>query len=242
MSAVKSRKSQAARSAPAARQTTRPRVVINLCADDDLKQPVDCLFLKRTLRAVAKKLNLQRLELNVVVIGDQAMAALHEQFSGIKGTTDVLTFDLSDGDDPSELEAQGEIYICLDEAERRAAELGHGTEKELLLYATHGLLHLLGYDDHGDREYRRMHRREDELLQSLGLGKVFARGAWEGAAQGPGAAGKGKAGVRKSAATKSVSKTRAATKKKSTARAASKAAGKRSTRSAGKNRETARRA
>jgi probable rRNA maturation factor len=45
---------------------------------------------------------------------------------------------------------------------------------ELALYVTHGILHLAGYDDHRAADFRRMHAREDELLQNLGLGRVFA--------------------------------------------------------------------
>jgi len=37
----------------------------------------------------------------------------------------------------------------------------------------HGLLHLLGHDDHNVRSAGRMHRRENQLLTELGFGKVF---------------------------------------------------------------------
>src|SRR5437870_1052559 len=36
-------------------------------------------------------------EVRVRVVGDAAMAAAHEKFGGVAGTTDVLTFDLSEG-------------------------------------------------------------------------------------------------------------------------------------------------
>ena len=45
--------------------------------------------------------------------------------------------------------------------------------KELALYTVHGLLHLLGYNDAKPADARRMHHREDELLQKLGIGAVF---------------------------------------------------------------------
>jgi probable rRNA maturation factor len=47
-------------------------------------------------------------------------------------------------------------------------------DREVLLYAIHGMLHLLGHDDKTARGYRTMHRTEDELLTELGLGPVFA--------------------------------------------------------------------
>jgi probable rRNA maturation factor len=68
---------------------------------------------------------------------------------------------------------EGEVYICLDEARRRAEAMEHSVFNELLLYATHGLLHLIGYDDHDAADHRRMHAREDELLTAIGVGAIF---------------------------------------------------------------------
>ncbi|HQL55899.1 MAG TPA: rRNA maturation RNAse YbeY [Phycisphaerae bacterium] len=43
----------------------------------------------------------------------------------------------------------------------------------MALYVVHGILHLAGYDDHTARDFERMHAREDQLLERLGLGPVF---------------------------------------------------------------------
>ncbi len=109
--------------------------------------------------------------ISIAIVGDAEMSRLHRQYKGIAGPTDVLTFDLREAtSEPIE----GDIVICFDEARRQATARGHDVKLELLLYALHGLLHLMGYDDHDVRDYRRMHRREDELLQRAGLGAVFA--------------------------------------------------------------------
>jgi probable rRNA maturation factor len=112
-------------------------------------------------------------ELTLAVVDDARMAELHEQYCGESGTTDVLTFDLRER--PNEPPA-GDIVICLDEAARQAAERGHATRVEVLLYALHGLLHLLGYDDHTPAEHAAMHRREDALLSAIGVGPVYEAG------------------------------------------------------------------
>jgi ssRNA-specific RNase YbeY (16S rRNA maturation enzyme) len=39
----------------------------------------------------------------------------------------------------------------------------------------HGVLHLLGYDDHGRAAAARMHAKEDEMLGEMGYGTVYAR-------------------------------------------------------------------
>ncbi|MCE2967612.1 MAG: rRNA maturation RNase YbeY [Phycisphaerales bacterium] len=114
-------------------------------------------------------------EVRIRIIADAAMAEAHERYSGVPGTTDVLTFDLAEG-----MAAQGEpfdvdILLCIDEASRQAAARGHAVRDELLLYAVHALLHCLGENDHDEHDAARMHAREDRTLSALGLGPVYAR-------------------------------------------------------------------
>ena len=115
-----------------------------------------------------------RARLSVVIVEDDEMAQLHEQYTGVAGTTDVLTFDMGEPDGSGrEPAVEGDIIVCLDEARRQAERRGHPAHHELLLYAVHGLLHLLGEDDHDNDSYQRMHAREDALLEQLGIGRLF---------------------------------------------------------------------
>jgi probable rRNA maturation factor len=111
-------------------------------------------------------------EISIVIVGDRRMSALHKTFMNIAGPTDVLTFPIDE--DSRGNVTSGEIYICLPEAKRQAKSLGIPVKNELLLYAIHGILHLLDYDDRTDRGYRAMHLLEDQLLTQLGVGPVFS--------------------------------------------------------------------
>lgn len=112
-------------------------------------------------------------EVRVRVVDDVEMAAAHEQYSGVAGTTDVLTFDLRE--DPSSGEPlDTDILVCMDEARRQAADRGIAPERELLLYVLHGVLHCLGYDDHDEAVHRAMHAEEDRVLEAIGVGRTFA--------------------------------------------------------------------
>jgi probable rRNA maturation factor len=113
-------------------------------------------------------------ELSLALVNDRRMAALHEQFMGIPGPTDVLTFPL-DEDDRGNVTA-GEVVVCVPEARRQAKERGVDVERELLLYALHGMLHLCGYDDRTTPAFRTMHATEDRILTQLGVGPVFNPG------------------------------------------------------------------
>ena len=90
---------------------------------------------------------------------------------GVLGPTDVLTFPLET--DATGHTISGEIVVCVPEARRRARENGIPLEREVLLYALHGMLHLIGYDDRTDAGFAKMHRMEDDILTKLGVGPVF---------------------------------------------------------------------
>lgn len=112
-------------------------------------------------------------ELSIVVVNDNRIEELNEQFLNHKRTTDCLSFDLSEGNHPAarmfELIVNGEM------AARQADLRGHSGEAELTLYITHGLLHNFGFDDATPDQARKMHEAEDKILQQLGYGSVYNR-------------------------------------------------------------------
>ena len=109
-------------------------------------------------------------EIRVRLVDDLEMARAHEAHCGVPGTTDVITFDM--GSTAAEVDV--DLLVCVDEARRQAATRGHHLERELLLYVVHGVLHCLGHDDHDPEEAAAMHRREDVILESIGVGRVYA--------------------------------------------------------------------
>lgn len=71
-------------------------------------------------------------------------------YLGHEGATDVLAFDDGDLDPETGRMHLGDIAVSLDTAARVAAETGMRFEEEAVLYALHGLLHLLGMRDGTD--------------------------------------------------------------------------------------------
>ncbi|PWH05553.1 rRNA maturation RNase YbeY [Brachybacterium endophyticum] len=97
-------------------------------------------------------------ELSILFIDESAMEQLHIQWMDEPGPTDVLSFpmdELSPGseDAPAPEGLLGDIAICPTVAASRAASAGHSAIEEMLLLATHGMLHLMGYD-HAEEEER----------------------------------------------------------------------------------------
>lgn len=105
------------------------------------------------------------LDVDVILVSDRALAALHAQFLGDPSPTDVMAFDLgAEGGSPG-----AEIYVSVDCARRVARTRGVSAERELLLYVVHGALHLCGFDDHSGGERKRMRAAEARVLGALGL-------------------------------------------------------------------------
>jgi probable rRNA maturation factor len=129
-------------------------------------------FLRRGLRAAHAILRPALRDLSLALVGDRRMAELHGRFMHVARPTDVLTFPLET--DSRGRTTAGEVVVCVPVAERRARAEGIPLERELLLYALHGMLHLAGFDDRTDRDFAAMHRTEDDILTRLGVGPVFS--------------------------------------------------------------------
>lgn len=108
-------------------------------------------------------------EIDVAVVGDEQIRQLNRRHLKRDAVTDVLAFPYR----PRRDGLRGEVVINADAALREAADREHGPEDEALLYVVHGLLHLLGYDDHDEQEAERMHRREVEILRDCGRTVTF---------------------------------------------------------------------
>jgi probable rRNA maturation factor len=128
--------------------------------------PLDAAWLGRVARRAVTAIGAEAAAITVVVVDDKRIAALHNEWLGIPGPTDVLTFDLSAGAGQG---LAGDIVVSVETARRVARELGWQARHELAYYVVHGLLHLAGEDDGTRGERRRMRRRERVVMAAAGL-------------------------------------------------------------------------
>jgi probable rRNA maturation factor len=110
-----------------------------------------CLKLPRRKSSVLSTLP----EVNVILVSDRRITAIHARFMNEPGPTDVITFQ------------HGEVFISTETAKRQAREFGTTLEDELRLYIAHGLLHLHGYDDKSPAGAAEMKRTQEKLVVSL---------------------------------------------------------------------------
>ena len=115
-------------------------------------------------------------DVDVLVVDDAAIRRLNGRHRGVGRRTDVLAFPLQAPGIPSPL--VGQIVISAETARRQARRLKVPLATELDLLVTHGVLHLVGYDDRDPVEARLMHERERAIL-SAGRRRPPAR-LWQG--------------------------------------------------------------
>ncbi|PYN32636.1 MAG: rRNA maturation RNase YbeY [Candidatus Rokuibacteriota bacterium] len=115
-------------------------------------------------------------DVDVLVVDDPAIKRLNRAHRGVDRRTDVLAFPLETPGTPSPL--VGQIVISAETARRQARRLEVALATELDLLVTHGVLHLVGYDDRDPIEARLMHERERAIL-STGRRQPPAR-LWRG--------------------------------------------------------------
>ena len=116
-------------------------------------------------------------EVSVTFTDNEKIRALNKKFRGVDRATDVLSFPLFDYTGEQEeppvdefVGMLGDIVISLEQAEKQAAEYGHGFEREAAFLAVHSMLHLLGYDhETGEEDEADMRRRQSEILANMGL-------------------------------------------------------------------------
>jgi probable rRNA maturation factor len=94
--------------------------------------------------------------LSVALVDDARIASLNQRLLGQEGYTDVIAFEAEAG--------EGEVIISIEAAARQAEELGHGLTEELRYLMSHGVLHVLGWDDSTPELRAAMLRRQDEAL------------------------------------------------------------------------------
>ena len=106
---------------------------------------------------------------DVILIDDKFMKELNQKYTKRKGTTDVLSFSMREGEaDVTEYPSLGDVYVSLDQAKRQAGQYDVDFEEEVARLVAHGILHLLGYD-HADKSAAKvMKKTEETYVKKLG--------------------------------------------------------------------------
>lgn len=98
-------------------------------------------------------------DINIIFCSDNYILDVNLKYLQHDYFTDIITFDYCEGSVLS-----GDLFISIDSVRDNADFYGTEFTDELNRVIVHGLLHLIGYDDHSDSEQKLMRSKEDYYL------------------------------------------------------------------------------
>lgn len=117
------------------------------------------LLTKRWLKLVAEAEHRNIGDINIIFCSDPYILDINIQYLQHDYYTDIITFDYCEGDVLS-----GDLFISIDSVRDNSSEFSSSFNDELNRVIVHGLLHLIGYDDHKDEDITVMRSKEDFYL------------------------------------------------------------------------------
>ena len=99
-------------------------------------------------------------DINIIFCSDNYILDVNMRYLQHDYFTDIITFDYCEGKTLS-----GDLFISIDSVRENALEYGAEFDDELHRVMVHGLLHLIGYDDHTPEEAKIIHDKEDYYLK-----------------------------------------------------------------------------
>ena len=134
---------------------------------------IDQKFLRRVISHLIRQLlGLNSFRVRIALLDPEKMAKLNEEFLQHHGSTDVISFDYKQGYEEENvhgMQMYGEIFISLGDAVVQAKTFKTTWQQELTRYIAHGMLHLLGYDDHIPAKRKVMKQAENLLVRNLSM-------------------------------------------------------------------------
>ena len=115
-------------------------------------------WLKAVAEAECKRVG----EIGIIFCSDPYLLEVNRKYLGHDYYTDIITFDYCEGDLLS-----GDLFISVDTVRDNAAFYGVAFAEELHRVIVHGVLHLIGYDDHSDADTAAMRTAENRALALL---------------------------------------------------------------------------
>lgn len=128
-------------------------MIIDFLNETNSATPEALELVEKVLQFVAQKEGVSDdAELSVSFVTNEEIQEINRTYRNKDAVTDVISFAMQEQGDGEiaivgdETLLLGDIIISVDRAQEQAADYGHSFDRELAFLATHGLLHLLGYD------------------------------------------------------------------------------------------------
>ncbi|MCM1056164.1 MAG: rRNA maturation RNase YbeY [Firmicutes bacterium] len=125
-------------------------------------------------------------QVTLVITDNEGIREMNRESRGIDRETDVLSFPNVDFEqegffridedreadyfDPDTGELiLGDIMISADKVRQQALEYGHSLRREFAFLVAHSMFHLCGYDHVEEQAAERMEKKQEKVLEQLGI-------------------------------------------------------------------------
>ena len=128
-------------------------------------------YLEEYIKYVTKEENIENAIFNIIFVTNEEIHEINKTYRGVDRKTDVISFALEDNDklENPGIRVLGDIYIAIDVAYEQAKLYNHSNLREVCFLATHGILHLLGYDHMEEEDEKIMFTKQKELLNNYDI-------------------------------------------------------------------------
>ena len=134
--------------------------------NDDIRFPFkEKRLTSRWLKFVAESESRRLGDISVIFCSDPYILDVNLRYLKHDYYTDIITFDYCEGGS----RLSGDLFISVDTVRENAAFYGVEFADELNRVIVHGLLHLIGYDDHTEEDRAVMRAKENYYLSQRPL-------------------------------------------------------------------------
>jgi len=98
-------------------------------------------------------------DINIIFCSDNYILDINQKYLQHDYFTDIITFDYCENEKLS-----GDLFISIDSVRENSIEYKTEFVDELNRVMVHGVLHLIGYDDHNDEDIAQMISKENYYL------------------------------------------------------------------------------
>ncbi|MBF0987236.1 MAG: rRNA maturation RNase YbeY [Clostridiales bacterium] len=124
---------------------------------------------KKYFLSIMKDLQVEDALVNIIIVDNEEIKKINKEYRNIDNVTDVISFALEDVEFKTPFRILGDIYNSYEKVKEQALKYEHSEKRELYFLATHGLLHLLGYDHMNEKEEKIMFDLQKELLDKYDI-------------------------------------------------------------------------
>lgn len=127
-------------------------------------------------------------QVSLVITDNEGIREMNRESRGIDRETDVLSFPNVDFEREGEFRIDetreadyfdpdtgelilGDIMVSADKVKQQAEEYGHSLRREFAFLVAHSMFHLCGYDHMEKPAAEVMERKQEEVLQRLGINR-----------------------------------------------------------------------